>query len=649
MATVLVAPPVRTHSVTLLVLLGVGVASDHVHIVVQQRRRGLLESTAMTQVRIRRARTLTPQRMQCEEPETSQPATKEPAPGAGFCEASYRAPGFSPGGEKIERGDETSPESRKGGWGGVSRSGSTQTSGPFHPREKRSSVRWWALLIGAAILLRALVAFVLLGGMPLVSDARDYFEVAGRFASGDMGGPFYWPPGESLVLAPALTTFGKSILAARAVTIAISVASVVLTVLVARELAGGRAARIAGWIAVVYAPSVLLCGQTYSQHLAAVCLAAVAYFGLRAVRERRFALWAAAGAALGLGCLTRPSMISVAPVLAVVWGLSMPRDPPSFRLLFGGATVAICAALALVAPALVHNARAGAGWTVSTNNERNLFLGNNPYTPDYKTSHLGQRSIDELAPDTRAYLESFYTRTDARAAMHHAAVAYMAQHPLRTAWRTLHRATSFWGFDYLASREIEKWRGTGALATMPLLALEAGSYLVVAALALAGLFALGSACNPTWRLACVALMLAYEAPYAIAFSGGTYHFPVVPLLVPFAAVALANAAAAWQRTRASRSTIAVLSVFVTVQVEYAYFALVMRDGPMPRSNVTAHAHEAQGSSEPATAYILPTPRESAPRRSTRRAPPLAERGMAAGSHGNDRRRAASPPHSDPPA
>jgi hypothetical protein len=35
-------------------VLGVGVASDHVHIVVQQRRRGLLEFTAMTQVRIRR-------------------------------------------------------------------------------------------------------------------------------------------------------------------------------------------------------------------------------------------------------------------------------------------------------------------------------------------------------------------------------------------------------------------------------------------------------------------------------------------------------------------------------------------------------------------------------------------------------------------
>jgi hypothetical protein len=214
---------------------------------------------------------------------------------------------------------------------------------------------------------------------------------------------------------------------------------------------------------------------------------------------------------------------------------------------------------------------------VSTNNERNLFLGNNPYTPDYKTSHLGQRSLDELPPDARAYLESFYTRTDARAAMQHAALAYMAHHPVRTLWRTLHRATSFWGFDYLASREIQKWRGGGTLATMPLLALEGGSYMMVGALALAGWFALAGACDRGWRLGCAALILAYEAPYAIAFSGGTYHFPVMPLLIPFAAVAVANAAATWQRARASTGTIAALSVFAAVQVEYAYFALVMRD------------------------------------------------------------------------
>lgn len=436
--------------------------------------------------------------------------------------------------------------------------------------------RWWAAVLGAAILLRALVALVLLGHMPMVSDAHDYYELAGRLAAGDTGGAFYWPPGESMLLACAFAAFGRSLLVARLVTIATSLGGVVFTALLARELAGSRAQRIAGWIAAAYAPSVLLCGQTYAQHLAALCLAAVAWFGWRAAREGRLVSFAATGAALGLGCLTRPSMVSVAPVLAVGWALAARRRRVPLRSLVGGAALAGGIALVLLVPVQAHDASAGAGWVLSTNNERNLFLGNNPYTPDYKTSHLGQRSLDELPPRTRAYLRSFYERPDAREAMAHEAVHYVVSHPLRTAWRTLNRATSFWGFDYIASREIAKWLGWGTVRSLPLLAIEAGSYLLVSMLAICALGARPVACDRAHAAWLVALALAYEAPYAVAFSGGTYHFPVVPLLVPFAALALAHPARTWQRVRRSRMAWAALALFAAVQMQYAYYAITMR-------------------------------------------------------------------------
>lgn len=441
------------------------------------------------------------------------------------------------------------------------------------PSPRSLGWRWWAAVMSAAILLRALVAFVLLGRMPLVSDARDYFELASQLAAGGTHQPYYWPPGESMVLAGTFALFGRSLLAARLVTLAMSVATVALCALLARELAGVRAARVAGWIGALYVPAVLLCGQTYAQHLAALCLAAVAYFGLRAVRERRLAFYALAGAALGLGCLTRPSMMSVAPVVAIGWGLVGRRRRTSLAPVAMGAALAAAVVLVLVVPVQMHDAEAGAGWTLSTNNERNLFLGNNPYTPDYKTSHLGQRSLDELPPETRAYLESFYDRPDARKAMEHEAISFMVRHPLRTAVRTLNRTTSFWGFDYVASREIQHWLGAGTRTALPLLAAEAGTYLAVAVLAIVGFFAFGRGSHPSWRAWLVALALAYEAPYALAFSGGTYHFPVVPLLVPFAALALSRPRVAWNRLRASRLAIAALVVFALVQVQYAYYAL----------------------------------------------------------------------------
>lgn len=433
--------------------------------------------------------------------------------------------------------------------------------------------RWWAAVMTTAISLRALVAIVLLGRMPLVSDARDYFELASQLAAGGSREAYYWPPGESMALAGAFALFGKSLLVARLLTLAMSTATVAFGVVLARELAGVRAARVAGWIGALYVPSVLLCGQTYAQHLAALCLTALAYFGLRAARERRLGFYALAGAALGLGCLTRPSMMSVAPIVAIGWGLVARRKRLSLGPLAMGAAIAAAIALVLVVPVEMHDAHAGAGWTLSTNNERNLFLGNNPYTPDYKTSHLGQRPLDELPPDARAYLTSFYDRPDARQAMQHEAIVFMLRHPLRTAWRTLNRGTSFWGFDYLASREIQRWLDAGPRGTLPLLAAEAGSYLAVAALAIVGFFALARASHPSWRVWLVALALAYEAPYALAFSGGTYHFPVGPLLVPFAALAASRPRVTWNRLRPSRPAIIALVVFALIQAEYAYYAL----------------------------------------------------------------------------
>ncbi|MGH7270187.1 MAG: ArnT family glycosyltransferase [Polyangiaceae bacterium] len=434
----------------------------------------------------------------------------------------------------------------------------------------------WAPLLSTAITLRVAVAFALLGAMPMVSDARDYFDFASRLATGHLGGPFYFPPGESLSLAAMFAAFGSTLLVARLLTIATSVGTVVITTLIARELADERAARCAGWTAALYPPSVMLCGQTYAQHLAALCLGVIALFGLRAARDPRPHLFAWTGLAAGLGILTRPSMTSVVPVLAVAWGFALYRGSGGARRAAGcGAAISACVVLACVVPACTHNGLAGAGWTVSTNNERNLFLGNNPYTPDYKTSHLGQRSLSELDPATRGYLESFYARPNARAAMEHEAIGYMARHPERTALRTLNRATSFWGFDYLASREIQKWRGMGARAALPLLALEGGSFMAVAALALAALFALRGAGDPEWRAWLVALALAYELPYTLAFSGGTYHFPVMPLIIPLASLAMAHPAETWRRARQSRVTWAALATFALVQAEYAYFALVM--------------------------------------------------------------------------
>ena len=75
----------------------------------------------------------------------------------------------------------------------------------------------------------------------------------------------------------------------------------------------------------------------------------------------------------------------------------------------------------------------------------------------------------------------------------------------------------------------------------------------------------------------IGMALAYQAPYALAFSSGTYHFPVMGLLFPLAAL---NGTRRWrdappfgQGERGVFWTVAAL--LVLVQIEYGYHAATM--------------------------------------------------------------------------
>ena len=166
---------------------------------------------------------------------------------------------------------------------------------------------------------------------------------------------------------------------------------------------------------------------------------------------------------------------------------------------------------------------------------------------------------------------------------------YIASHPGRTAWRTLNRIRGFWGFDYLSSRIVQNWAGLRKVGLLALLALEGGGYVLCCVLVLlGGLLWTGSTAprvddpvsasrryTAAWLLL---LVLAYQVPYMLAFSGGTYHFPVIPLLLPFAGLALVLLRERRDevlRTLRRPAFLLGLAVFLIIQLEYAYYAIAM--------------------------------------------------------------------------
>src|SRR5579871_6874851 len=409
------------------------------------------------------------------------------------------------------------------------------------PARRLWTETWPILLVGG--LLRLILSLVILGSSPLYNDAEDYFQEASRIAAGmSEGRPFYWPPGTTFYLAFLFRLFGESVAAARVGTALLGVLEIALIVQITLDLTrNSRIARMAGWIGALYPPAVFLSFQPYSQHLATLCLTGAALFGYRTFKNCRWQPAVLTGLFLGLGCLTRPSMGSVAALFPVgatvyVWHLARCRQDYHLRRLATLTALGCLVCFLVMAPVFIYNGLAGAGLTISTNNQRNFFLGNNPYTPHYKTSHLAQHSLSELPLEVQDYLQSYYSRPDARQAMMKGAVEYIQTHPAITLLRVTNRMRAFLGFDYLAALAIRQTQHLSGPLFALLLLLEAGGYFLVMILAIATQTTRWKLLEGRCAVWLLAVVSAYAAPYLIAFSAGTYHFPVMGLIVPFAAV-----------------------------------------------------------------------------------------------------------------
>ncbi|MEI8382083.1 MAG: hypothetical protein WCJ09_18275 [Planctomycetota bacterium] len=450
---------------------------------------------------------------------------------------------------------------------------------------QRSQVRSgiWAYLLPVAVgfVLRALVSLVWLGGTELNNDAADYYSEAVKIFQGTREPiPSYWPPGTSYYLVGWFAVLGVGVGTARVAMIVLSTLQIGVTGLLTLEATRNRrTAILASWVWALYPPSVLLVGQTYSQHLASFALACSAWFGIKWINSRSSYWLLPLGISLGVGTLTRPSMMSVLLItLGMLFVISLLLSASLSQRISRGILHVIPVTLAaglVIAPTVLQNARFGGGYSLSTNNERNFFIGNNPHTPWYKTSHFAQRTLQELPVEVQEYLVAHYEAPDRRAAMKQAAMRHIIENPGLAVLRTANRARSFWGFDYLATRSIQAtYAGIPKVVAVAVLLAEAGGYALVMICSLLGLFHFAgkaSVSSTAWYLA---VILAYAAPYCIAFSSGTYHYPVMGIVAVFAAIGARSIwEPGWKSIVAPARVWLVLFAFVAIQMEYAYFTM----------------------------------------------------------------------------
>jgi tetratricopeptide (TPR) repeat protein len=389
----------------------------------------------------------------------------------------------------------------------------------------------------------------------LMGDSHGYDEWAQRIARGDWLGRevFYQAPLYPYLLGGVYAIAGRHLLLVRIVQIVIGSASCALLGLAAARLFSRRAGWVAGLTLALYAPAIFFDGLLQKSVLDVffVCLAlwlitkaltaehaenAEKSSSLRSPRSLRLDVWLALGLTMGGLALTRENAL-VLIALILVWAL-VSQTSNAGRL---QRAALFLAGLAIVlVPVAARNAYVGGGFYITTSQfGPNLYIGNNPSAdgtyqalrfgrgaPEYErqdATELAERALGrKLSP---AEVSSFWTDK---------ALDFITGRPgewlalMARKFALLSNATEM--LDTESQEAHAEWSWPLRIGGL------FGHFGVLVPLALLGVVVTWPMRSRLWIF--YAMTLAYAASVVMFYVFARYRYPLVPLLMIFAAAGL---------------------------------------------------------------------------------------------------------------
>lgn len=398
-------------------------------------------------------------------------------------------------------------------------------------RLERSLSRIAGLAGLAAGLLIRVGLVVRSSGIEPTSDMRDYLDLAGVLAAGaplvQVDRALLYPAALAALMRVGLDSLLGIYLLQSLSTLA---AAVILAGLARRWLGVGW-----GWAMLMTAPSLTVAqysGLLLSESLFLPLFALWALLILRP--STRLGASAAAGACAALACAARPAAIPLALGTAMVLVL---KGRPARRsaIVFSAAAGAVWTAWLACFPFIAEGRVA----TVPTAGV-NLYLGN----------HAEARGDGGGVPRMPPRLAAIEDPSERNALAGREALAYMATHPLRTAWLALVRAVRLAGVN---PGRVE----TDALASYGLGRAAAAGWLVAEWLGLVAMATVALRLDSGLRRPAIEaawILAPYVAVLLFTFVQTRFRLPLHALLLPFAArglelVARMGPGAAWREAR----------------------------------------------------------------------------------------------------
>ena len=421
---------------------------------------------------------------------------------------------------------------------------------------------WFALAIFAVALVVRLVHVWQLRSSPfftlLLGDSRGYDEWARRIAGGEWIGRdvFYQAPLYPYLLGVIYATAGRHLLLVRIVQAAIGSASCALLALAAARLFSSRKVGIAaGLMLALYAPAIFFDGLLQKSVLDVffVCLALWLIsrpektaagaenaknntVSLRSLRSPRFFLL---GLTMGGLAVTRENALVFIVVILAWIVVDVDRTTSNAERLRRAGLFLAGLAVVLV-PVAARNAYVGGGFFVTTSQfGPNFYIGNNPNAdgtyqslrfgrgaPEYErqdATDLAERALGH--PLTPAEVSGYWTDK---------ALQFVTGRP--GAWLALmgRKVALLWNATEMLDTESQEAHAEWSLPLR--LGGSVGHFGILVPLALFGVFVTWPLRSRVWIL--YAMTLAYASSVVVFYVFARYRYPLVPLLIVFAAAGL---------------------------------------------------------------------------------------------------------------
>jgi 4-amino-4-deoxy-L-arabinose transferase-like glycosyltransferase len=401
-----------------------------------------------------------------------------------------------------------------------------------------NSRTFYAVLV-AGVLVR--IGFlIILVPTSFYSDAMAYHSFARKLVRG-LPYRASWPPGLPLLLAGPYALFDPDRIVARFVMLAVYVIFTVLLFLFVKRLSGTEVANLSVLIFSFYPLCIYYSLTPLTQLVIAAVLVGTALATLSLLGKNRWSVAIILGFLLGVLTLVRASGTLI--LLAV---------PTYFIFKKGYRLKAGAVLLIAILPVVLwcYNVYRATDRVVfiNTANATNFFIGNNEFTPVYRTWYFGSHGVgnDKEGLTAEGFAEAQksireYPKHERQLKYIDYSIRYIIKKPHLFAIRTFSRIRVFFGFDIYLCAILLKYYGWSKIGAFLTCGMDAVIYLGLLFGSVFSLFLV----RPLYdkKEASVVLLgfpFLYAFPYFLAFSHPTYHFPILPFLSVFFSILVAD-------------------------------------------------------------------------------------------------------------